>query len=44
MNHGSFLNLQIVAQQSPLSIGYPKKQEYWMGCHFLLQGIFPIQG
>ena len=20
------------------------RQEYWIGCHFLLQGIFPIQG
>ena len=20
------------------------RQEYWSGCHFLLQGIFPTQG
>ena len=25
------------------SMGFPR-QEYWRGCHFLLQGIFPIQG
>jgi len=24
-------------------MGFPR-QEYWIGCHFLLQGIFPIQG
>ena len=27
----------------PLSMGFPR-QEYWSGLHFLLQGIFPIQG
>ena len=31
-----------IAHQAPLSVGFPR-QEYWMGCHFLLQ-IFPIQG
>ena len=24
-------------------MGFPR-QEYWMGCHFLVQGIFPTQG
>ena len=24
-------------------MGFPR-QEYWSGCHFLLQGIFPTQG
>ena len=28
-----------VAHQAPLSTGFPR-QEYWSGCHFLLQGIF----
>ena len=36
-----------VACQAPLSIGFPRK-EYWevlgVGCHALLQGIFPTQG
>ena len=32
-----------VACQAPLSMGFPR-QEYWGGCHFLLQGIFPTQG
>ena len=29
--------------QAPLSMGF-SRQEYWSGCHFLLQGIFPTQG
>ena len=29
--------------QAPLSMGFPR-QEYWAGCHSLLQGIFPNQG
>ena len=29
--------------QAPLSLGFPR-QEYWSGCHFLFQGIFPTQG
>ena len=33
----------MVALQFPLSLGFPR-QEYWSGCHFLLQGIFPTQG
>ena len=32
-----------VTHQSPLIMG-SFRQEYWMGCHFLLQGIFPTQG
>ena len=32
-----------VARQAPLSIEF-SRQEYWrVGCHFLLQGIFPTQ-
>ena len=32
-----------VAYQAPLSMGF-SRQEYWRGCRFLLQGIFPTQG
>ena len=32
-----------VAHKAPLSMEYPR-QEYWMGFHFLLQGILPPQG
>ena len=32
-----------VAHQAPLSMEFPR-QEYWVGCHALLQGIFPTQG
>ena len=32
-----------VACQAPLFMGFPR-QEYWIGLHFLLQGIFPTQG
>ena len=35
--------LQTLAHQAPLSTGFPK-QEYGVGCHVLLQGIFPTQG
>ena len=31
------------ARQAPLSMGFPR-QEYGVGCHFLLQGIVPNQG
>ena len=31
------------ACQSPLTTEY-SRQEYWVGCHFLLQEIFPTQG
>ena len=32
-----------VARQAPLPMEFPR-QEYWVGCHFLLHGIFPTQG
>ena len=32
-----------VAHQAPLSMGFPGKNT-GVGCHFLLQGIFPTQG
>ena len=32
-----------IARQDTLSMGF-SRQEYWSGCHFLLQGIFPIYG
>ena len=32
-----------VARQAPLSLGF-SRQEYWGGCHFLLQGILLTQG
>ena len=32
-----------VTHQAPLSMGF-FRQEYWSGCHFLLQGIFLTQG
>ena len=32
-----------VAYQAPPSMGF-SRQEYWRGCHFLLQEIFPTQG
>ena len=32
-----------VACQAHLSMGF-SRQEYWNGCHTLLQGIFPTQG
>ena len=31
-----------IAQQAPLSMEF-STQEYWVGCHFLLQEIFPSQ-
>ena len=31
-----------VAHQSPLSIVF-SRQDYWRGCYFLFQGIFPTQ-
>ena len=38
-----FVTLWTVAYQSPLSMGF-SRQEYWSGCHALLQGIFLTQG
>ena len=32
-----------VAHQAPSSMGF-SRQEYWIGCHAILQGIFPTQG
>ena len=39
----SFATPWTVAHHAPLSMGI-SKQEYWSGCHFCLQGIFPTQG
>ena len=39
----TFVTPWTVARQAPLSTGFPR-QEYWVGCHFLYQGIFPTQG
>ena len=39
----SFATPWTVAHQALLSMEF-SKQEYWSGCHFLLQGIFPTQG
>ena len=33
----------MAAHQAPLSMGF-SRQEYWVGCYFLLQGIFPTHG
>ena len=38
-----FVTPRTVAWQAPLSMGF-SKQEYWSGCHALLQGIFLTQG
>ena len=40
---GSFSIPWTVAHQAPLSMEF-LRQEYWNGCHFLLQGILPTQG
>ena len=32
-----------VTHQAPLPMEF-SRQEYWSGCHFLLQGIFPTRG
>ena len=34
--------LWTVARQAPLSVGFSRQD--WVGCHVLLQGIFPTQG
>ena len=39
----SFVSPQTTAHQPPLSTEF-RRQEYGMGCHFLLQGYFPNQG
>ena len=38
----SFVTPWTVARQAPLSMEFPVKTS--VGCHFLLQGIFPTQG
>ena len=38
-----FATLWTIAYQAFLSMGF-SRQEYWSGCHFLLQGIFLTQG
>ena len=38
-----FVTPWTVAFQAPLSMGF-SRQQTGMGCHFLLQGIFPTQG
>ena len=38
-----FVTPWTIVHQAPLSMGL-SKQEYWMGYHFLLKGIFLIQG
>ena len=37
-----FANPWTVAYQAPLSMGFPR-QEYWSGCHFLLQSVRSVQ-
>ena len=37
------VSLWTIAHQTPLFMSLPQ-QEYWSGCHFVLQGIFPTQG
>ena len=39
----SFVTLWTTAHQAPMSMGFPGKNP-GVGCHFLLQGIFPTQG
>ena len=38
-----FVTPWTVASQAPLSVG-SSRQEYWVGCHFFLQGVFLSQG
>ena len=38
-----FMTLWTVARQFPLSMEF-SRQEYGVGCHFLLQDVFPTQG
>ena len=39
-----FAALRTVARQAPLAMGFSRKEFSGVGCHFLLQGIFPTQG
>ena len=43
LSHLSCPTLSDVACQSPLSVGF-SRQEYWVGCHALLQRIFLTPG
>ena len=38
-----FATLWIMACQAPLAMGF-SRQEHWMRCHVLFQGIFQTQG
>ena len=38
-----YATLWTAAHQAPLSMGF-SRQEYWVGCHFFLKGIFLTQG
>ena len=38
-----FVTPRTVALQAPLFMGFPNKNT-GVGCHFLLQGVFPAQG
>ena len=40
----SFVTPWTVALQAPLSMGIFPGKNSGVGCHFLLQGIFPTQG
>ena len=37
-SYPTFVTSWTAAHQAPLSMGFPG-QEYWSGCHFLLQGL-----
>ena len=38
-----FATLWTIARQAPLSMGF-SRQDYWSGCHVLLQGVLLTQG
>ena len=38
-----FVTLWAVARQAPLSMGFSRQEHWRVGCHALLQGIFPTQ-
>ena len=42
-SHVQLFATPTVSHQAPLSMGF-SRQEYWSGCHALLQGIFSTQG
>ena len=39
-----FMTPQTVAHQAPLPMGFSPDKNTGVGCHFLVQGIFPTQG